>query len=410
MFRLLLWLLCIVAPFVGLVAGNKLVPEHRALWQKTFQHRFKLLGYVEEGQTLLMIDYSHTKDGFLVGLESRTGEEKFREPMSESLLGAQAYYHETSRLSRDGKYILMNATRLNDPKRYVLCYDWRAKQVKYCFSLASQTMFEKLQLAGDYLYTFTGRTLVQWNLRTPEKEPCLLPMEEKGPSSELINQISQDGQWCYFGKGLDWVVEELVPPHSQRKIPDTMWKIFDLPHGQQLRRAGNRFGMENPGLVINTYEARNGEFILTSASERYEFTGNIQPQENCLVIRGRRNETPFARMLQNRLGAKWYEYYLKLFPVSSRTTMYILDQKTTRLLGYLPAPNWVDEYFISLQAGLLSYSVNNHIHGWEIAPFARWYPTLGLAIGLMISLTLIVLWFRGKKRTVQQPTPNKTAI
>ncbi len=406
-------MICLLLPLGGFLAGIWLKPEPRPRWHMVSSDKIRILGYVEKGNTLLVLQYPLAKDATLLGLNGRTGAERFRQSLSEAQLGSKAYFHESTSLSRDGRLLLINAAIKDDSRRYVLCYDWQTGRVLHRFAVQSTTYLEKILLTGDFVFTFSGTSLVKWKISASDQPPTLLPLGHLGKPDELIDHISDDGELLYQYQRADGqcVFHGLAQsPHVLKLRSPLFSSILEMRDRNQFRVAELSVDNLTPSYLIRTYVLQGNEYVLIPEKDlRLEIDGTLYPQQDGLVIRGRITEKPWKNTVREKIGEKWFERIQWLFPSEASLSLFVFERSASKHLGTIPAPPWNESwrYCCSPEQQTLALEREGRIiESWDLSPFIPWYPTSGLLLGLLLSLSWI--FYRFSRQTKQLNPPLAT--
>ncbi len=170
--RLLFWMLVIVLPFIGLIAGIWLKPVNKPRWQCTHDNAVQILGYVDSASMLLVMEQDTFEQKSLIGYLVDTGAEVFRQTLTNDAFKMNLNHVREARLSFDGNSIFLPAERThNEDEKEILVYNWRKNEVSKRLHLPIKIPAPLIAVGQSKLVASAYSFMAIWDLSSNQLVP-----------------------------------------------------------------------------------------------------------------------------------------------------------------------------------------------------------------------------------------------
>lgn len=415
--RFLLWLLVPLLPVIGLTSGLMLTPENKPSWrhipsddQFKVDDAIKVLGHVNHGATLLVAELTlQETQPSLIGIDVSTGLEQFRYVLTNDLLPARDPHILDALLSEDGQHVfLIVKPDLYNAHRQIIMFDWNSRQVSRRFSLNTNEYITFVRQCKDHLVAKTSQGITLWKMEQPD-EPLNIPFDCSGQEFG----VTTDGSIVYGhrievprasgGTAGFWFVMSLYDVKKQLSLPFVVAEMNCVnwaPDSQSFTSIID--DSDRQSLVRRQFIRENDMFNAELEKDHVlHMQGTAVMDQRFLVIASSVKKESLRRKIDLFLGSTVSSWLDRIWPDAQ--TFSLFDRSTTRLLHKLTLP--VDH------KALANPNINCHPQGhgvalwnskgityWDLYPTSRWYPRLGLLLGVL--LATLLAW----KLVRRQPT------
>jgi hypothetical protein len=268
-----------------------LVPTAKPLWQREFGYCISVLGFVEEGKTLLVAEESREGQQVLMGIDPRTGDEQFRQPLTGEQLQAKANQIREAALSDDGQYVVFPAEELNSYDLLIMLYDWKRNEVVKRFRVATEEFVHTVALKQGILTAITNKSVMQWKLDAPESvvEVTAFSNQTNGMvsnDSSLLLKVSIDNQPGGFVTSLK--IKDLINKQvtSTRQFPTQILLIpqFDRERITTIEIVPSTMALP-PSYIVRQYQFdQERQLQPTGQDRRLGVIGWLRGNKDAVVI------------------------------------------------------------------------------------------------------------------------------
>lgn len=401
--KLLFWLFVLMLPLLWLGTGMWLVPGAKPLWQKQFEYCSKVLGYVDEGKTLLAAEVTRDGQQFLMGIDPVTGNEQFRQPLTREHLQAKANQIREAALSDDGQYVVFPAEELNSDDTQIMLYDWKHNEVVKRFRVASQEFVNTVVLKQGILTALTNKHVMQWKPDSPDNVVAVttrMPNQTGlmiSDDSSMLMQGSIDNQSGGFVTSLK--ITDLINRQvtRTRQIPSQVLLIpqFDRERISTLEIIPSPTALP-PSYIVRQYQFdQDHQLQATGRERRLDVFGWLRGSTDAVVIIESVDQQYWRWTLTKILGKATIQRIP--FLSSKACQAHVYDRATMEKLHVLRFPEAYQSYNgrpfrieLNRQHPGLAIWTERKIDYWQLQSATRFLPLLGLLTGSLFSLLLIV--------------------
>lgn len=408
MVKLVGWLLVPLLPLMWLVGGTWLMPTSNILWEHQFDSDVAIngLGFIDDGKVLLLSKIGRgptgkgidTKLRGLIGLNTHNGEQVFEKPLLQELLDVYID-SDSARLSTDGTTILLNYCLPGDSGQstfsHLLIYDWRKQEIIKRYRTPTDNYhLDKPISRGSTLAVMSKHAvyrLLLWH--GEDKDPLVLPISER----EFTFGLSEDGEMAHA------CMTETIP---------YLLVLIDVKKGGKVQTIDGvfrevRWSVDHQSFIALKYDPTTQQNVFWSyrrVKDSYVADQNCGAAvaNPCQSLANRPYITlttfglfdPWRSRLTGWLGTRGKFITDRLWPEGPLVQLH--DVQTGRLIHQfhyplqihgepfphpgIPFPHPDGQYMALCNWGIVLY--------WDLVPFSRWYPLIGLAIGILLSTLL----------------------
>lgn len=389
MLTTLRYVLIVLLPFIGWWAGNALVPKPTIEWQRTFESGIAVLGYIDDGKTVLLsIKDSDQSTRQLIGLSVNTGELLFQKEVPADV---KAKSVRGVRLAKDGKTLVLLG--ITDGNQIVL-YNWTTNTIQGQYSWPQSIhSINHAMLAGNrviaHLWTTKQEEAISyvavWDVGS-EQPPTLVMV---GEESNFL-EVSEDGRYAVINtitnKRDEVVLVDTVRGKVMQKVPGYFHAKRWSPDGQHLHAGDvttDAHVLRHFTNIENVFEEQEHSRVIP-----YRW-GNVRFDFHYLVIRSWDNSPSWRTTNQQRLP-KWLQTAVnQLWPLTPIVTVH--DPVSGALLR-----RWLfpvsDKFVIDYAPDNLDMMLHNNgkqLVCWRYAESIAWPRWAGLVTGMLLSLVLL---------------------
>lgn len=405
------WLLLVILPILGLIAGWKLQPAQKPVWTYQAEYVVKPLGYVNNNSTLLVAEVTSQGKQSLFGLEPETCVEQFRIPITRELLDASAVQIRECVLSDDERYVVFPASHYDETKskeKQVILFDWKAGKVGKRFWM--EGMIENVFLKNNTLLARDRMQIYIWKLDKPDERLCFKWQKinefdfNMNPNASIAYRSWVESSGRNKGQIINQL--QLYDIHKEEHLPEIEGYYSNLewsPDGQSFTALCSDFSNPVSNKLTVQYFVRTEygfevvpekEVYLSSGIHHYLFDQHFR------VIHSRSKFDPRRLWLKKHLGTSLGQLVDKWWPEAD--TLQLFDRKTNRLQATIRGiDNTLTlrfKYAFSLpEIHGLVIGNERYFEFWNYSPISNWYPLFGLLAGVLLSASLI--WITRRRRT-----------
>ncbi len=398
--KFLYWLLVILFPLAGLVAGMWLTPRNEPLWKYTSEEG-RLLGTADDGMTVLVLEKSTSLELSFVGIGTSTGLESYRILLSDEQLHGRNVWYYLSTMSPDGKYVVLLSKHLTDSRRQqIVLYSVQKRVVTNRFDMELDDIVFELGMSGNTIaaYCSDSKILLQDAL-DPEKKQWIpwYKGEHHGLSLdglmhyEITSMVfnSESRLHCYDVGQSQVIADVSLHCHCQ------LLNCLSNSHVEVINEDSNDF------LLVSSY-VRTGNSIQHDPSRDRKLQAphgwksalrTILPE--FLVISYSNDQHPVRTWLHS-----WnIETLSKLTETVWPTQLQIELVNRTSMKAEHRLQMHDGEFGVLPAAGMcygahgIAYQFGQHVYFWQFREWSRFIPLLGLATGCLMSLMMLVRRF-----------------
>lgn len=401
--KILFWFLVLILPLIGLVTGICFAPGHDLLWQYTSEDA-NLLGFVDEGRTVLFLEKRSSQGLDLAGIDTTSGREAYRIPLTTEHMHPQTVWLYMTTLSSDGKHVVLLSKHLTDSRRQqVVLYSVQSRSVIHRFDMEPDDVVFEIAMSGNTIaaYCSEGKILLQ-DVTDPARKQWIPWL--KGH----LHGLSLDGTMHYEISSADQQIAGHLHCYDIRQ----QLTLTEIPLHCLLLNWISATHFESMtedvhgNLLVSSYVRAGNTFRLDPAKERmikasYGWNAIFRKIMPGFILAGYTNENHPVRTwlhswnilpLSRLTEAVWPSTYR--IDLLNRTSLQVDHRLETEngALGFLSQ----HVRCCAVSHGLAS-TIGNSIGYWQFLPFSRFIPLIGLTMGCLVSMILLVRHFRKSK-------------
>ncbi len=410
MLKFLYWLLVPLLPFVGLLVGQCFKPERKPRWLNNYGSTIFVLGHVEEGQTLLVLEENINGEQSMSGIDTATGKTRFQLSLTTELLDAKHNQIRLAKLSSDGKRVVFVASQgSQESHQLIILFDWQKRQVAQHFKLSPNQYAISVSLNGTLLGVCGSSNLTLWNTDSPDA-PNTIPWV----SSPYPLQLSDDGLMVSQGH-----LESLGKSFESQLVLFDLKRSRKLPaiHGQLFNVIWAADAQSFTAIGYDAIRESNVRRVFIRSNDDFKevleqdvvlgLQGNVIADQHFSIIASTEKNNLWRIKIAKALGTSFSPILDRLWPDGQ--TLHLFDRSTASPVQQLKLPLGV-KAFSSLKinshprATGVALSDARWITYWDFEPALAWQPVIGLFIGLMLAIA--VAWRLLRQRpNLKQPSP-----
>jgi hypothetical protein len=411
--KVLFWMCVLLLPVVGLFGAMWLVPAAKPLWHRSLASPCKVLGMVEDGRTLLVVQTNKSGELLVIGLDTANGKERFTQVLTYQKLQARPSagdgnnYLPEPVLSDDGKLIALPAAIDTNYDHVIVLYDWQTEKVVQRIELPTGRSVYHLSLnQGRLLGLGVGR-LVDWKMNEPISSIDFKMLNTK---IHRLEGISRDGNIVY---GVSSVPEgaptttalrfyNIAEQRALPDIPGLMYKrkVLDIPTSETVLVL-DILPVLPFSHTVQTYRLQGDEYVHVAELD-YPLKANgfaILEKDYVAISELRRFNHSRQRAIE-WLGLTIATYFDWVWP---QHNVHIYDRKTMKYLLTHSADNLstrsTPQHFLLVpEHSALVLTYQEFMDYWQINPITRYLPLLGLLTGSLLSLLLVIRRYRRARK------------
>lgn len=411
MFKFLRWLLLPLLPLLGLFIGIWLMPERKARWEVAFATQVETLGFIDRGDTLLLIETKEdtakqtiTANG-LIGVNAQTGEGRFYTLLSDELLKKGLPFHNSSLVTGDEGILFCHRVEVEPVEETydeLFVYDWKSRKIKKQYRSNCRNgaiAFNKPVMKGTTLAALGGgehiNNLVLWS--GDEETPVVLPL-----SKAIFDfGLSPDGSIVHVCAAYAKSYQLILIDAKQKKQIQTIEGHFrevrwarDLQSFQAVE-----YDPTQRVHFIQRYQQVEKQYKPDPASKI------VIAQAEDIISRGKTHLTmisashsdPLRRKIVSWLGDSSKFIVDRLWPEGN--VLQLHDEQTGRLKDQLILPHTErGNPFVHPKGHSVAMCDTHTVSLWEFRSATRWYPVYGFLAGLLCAFVLVWRQFRQSRR------------
>lgn len=410
------WLLVLLLPLVGLAVGLWVMPEAKPRWTVQIDEKSKCLGIVtNNNQSFLLFVQGLFQDGkvpAIHGIDLTTGETSIKRAEDENDLSELAHIPGTTLALRHKTIGVHPAFRL---------YDWEKNlDVHQGFLPAFHPYLESLTFHGHTLAAAVGEprsTAEFWHFDEYKPTESVAISFPRGYRFDI--QMSADEGWAIVRyldhspvagssasimhiKLVDVLQGKIVQDLSSNNINAARWHPVDNSFlALQEDDTAQQLFWQRYNLVDNSFTP-SGPRVLLNKSSRL-----LSPGPSPFIVLASSNfYDPLRYQLSKLFGQQGRTILNRYWPLT--TTIELYQAGNGEMLQSLTVPH-ADIRFVDIKAAYpdpngqgVVLNCLQHYSYWEFNSATRWYPRLGLALG--IALAILLAWLNIRRIREVQPT------
>lgn len=404
--RVLFWICVLVLPLAGLFGGMWLVPAAKPLWQKEFEYCINVLGFVDEGKSLLVVEVSREGQQVLIGFDPETGNEQFRQPLTREHLQAKANQIREAALSDDGQYVVFPAEMLNSHESQIMLYDWKRNEVATRFRTATEDFVDMVVLKQGILTACTNKHVMQWKADSPEtvvEVTTRLPNQTGGilsDDSSVLVQASINNQSGPSVTNLK-IIDLINKQHIVRQLSTPLIWIHRTDREAIATIEMNPATSTSPAsYVVRRYQFDEDRQLQPTKHERpLGVVGWLRASNDAVVIVESVNMQYWRWALTKLLGTAICQRIP--FFSSNACQVHVYDRATMVKLHVLTLSEAYQNYTgkpfrvqLNRHNPGLAFWTERKIDYWQLQSLSRFLPLFGLLSGSLFSLVLLICRYR----------------
>lgn len=395
MLRFLLWLVVLLTPPTGLIAGFVLMPPPLPRWNfdSPTGKKISCLGYLADGRTILLKEWPGDAFGgsasvypeAVLGVDLQSGKQIFRLTGPGDFTGTRM---DRINFSSDRTHLAFMRNVLSDPNNpsyEIAFYDCIAHRItRKVKSWARDGDPSSQILAGSTAVANGGGTkLLVW--KDQSEWPTRFDL------GYIANpELSSDGKFIIIRKlGSDARLElfDVASLEKVLSIPGYFEAVlWSADHRGFLAIENLKFVK----IVAKRFEKQeDNTFAMVPGSELIlKSVGWLRNDNPFLTVKCHRGRDAWGANLLNWTGDRLKFLIDRLWPVESAVQIH--DGHTGRLLHRMNIPKEGEFGTPSTHPSGLSVAVwdSKTLSLWEVYPATRWYPRIGFMAGILLSVLL----------------------
>lgn len=408
------WLLVLLLPGLGLLAGLLLLPTVKPCWERRLEQDAKCAGIVTiEGQPQLIINGGRTFSGLLaffeiISLDLDTGNILFTRKMEDDGQSKMELLPGTTHALYQDKYHRHSRVTVRDWLQNVVVHEGvlpGGVELVRSLSYQDQVLMADMNLGAKN----TGLAIWRFDQELPA-EPAQITLPEMGPCDI---RLSTDGNWAVVRyspvvrdgrftkpKHID-IVDTRLGKVVQR-LPDEIKSISWVPAHDSfvaLQQSDNSMTKywQRYDRLDSQYVPVGPQLLVTSPGEI--LSPSVSPY---IVVETKDNYDPLRRKLKELLGK--YGNFIADRYCPEATVLELYQANSGELLQSISIPNYslfsadttsAGISFLDKQSiyptpngrGIILQS-GQHFTCWQFDPYRPWYPRMGFAFGLTFAILL----------------------
>jgi len=408
MFKFLRWLLVPLFPIAGLIIGISLMPERKPLWRTKFDHEITPLGFAEHERYFLVAESKDNIIKSLIAMNILTGKVEHHVGLPAELTQVKKLEFRQAELYDDSHHVFLIPNNLGWVMNEMIVFDWLNQIVveKYQSNFKNGAL-NNPTIRGTALATLgNSNKLIIWNILENVPVAVIAFASDRCQCNFGLNETGSLAHVMVEEKGNNRLL--LIDVKKQaivQTIPGTFQEVHWATDGRSFQAI--ELDLQRSSLFARKFVLGNNGYSPTTTSPCYFGFISEPPFLNrpFITLSHRNYSDPLRLKLMATLGTRFQFLLERLWPVGQVTQL--LDKQTGRLLhqfvnteqgsfNYWPFPN---------QSGTsLVLSSGNTVVYWDIYPFSRHYPIIGLVVGLITSTWLAWRLLRNRPNP-KQPSP-----
>lgn len=406
--KLLTWLCVLLLPLLGLGGGIWLTPDTKPLWEKQFEYCINVLGFVDEGKTLLAAESCLDGKQFFFRMDVETGKERFRYPLIWQNLQASEVRITEAVLSDDGQHVVFPARELDSLFKQLVVYDWKDRKVARWLRTPTRDEIAKVQLKHGILTAITSKQCLQWkNWKTDSNYT-----QTDYQNGSYLTVISHDSQMAISAVPLQSrnntttksftmlnITEFAGPKTHEKMLHDIIvTRLLDIStEGMTLVDMNINMFTVYPFYTLRKYQFdRNWNPVQVGSNVDLNMNGPFTVGDGLIVFL--ETDSYWRWKLNGWMGDKLSKALRLNTP---RKMLSVHDRTSLKRILHLALPaesvhhragQWNVKSNVG-QSGMALWSAHR-IEYWQLNSFTRYFPILGLFLGSMLSLLLMARRYR----------------
>lgn len=394
--KTLFWLLVMIFPFVGLVASMCLTPRHAPLWTYS-SNNANLLGIVEDGKTVLLLEDGTNSGLNLVGIANSSGQESYRIPLIAEQLHSRNVWLNLTAMSSDGKHVVFLRKHVSDSRRkQLILYSVQNRSVINQFDMEPDDVVFEMEMSGNTIAAYCSDSKILLLDATDPAKKQWIPwhkgeLHSLSPDGTMHYELSRANAeagsqlHCYDIRQQQTLVE--LPVHC------LLMNWLSNAHFETMNEDANGL------LLINNYVRTGNSFQPDPDKERtikalFGWKATFRKMLPEFLIAVYTNEQhPMRTWLHSwnngplsKLTETIWPTQLKLELVN-RTSLNVEHRLVVDdgEFGFMIRPT-----NICCNPRGIAYAIGDHICYWQFNPLSRYIPLIGLTAGCLVSLAMLV--------------------
>jgi len=422
------WMLVPALPVVGLLLGLWLKPAMKPRWERTLDSTNMCAGMLVDGKEACLLTYGrvHFENNIqthqlVTGLSLANGEELFTRKIPARSF-SQAYMVPGTTLAVCSTY---------DSPDCISIYRWKAEQEVYRLkSGVPIPLVLSATIENDVLAVVVsgGETndIYFWQLGTNQQPICI--QVNKVNLKEPAIQMSSNGAWV-INRYTDIVTKMAdpgLPGYSENHV-----EVIDTKLGKKVQTLSGDIGYvywlpnEDAFMALHhateqhwqKYVRKNDSFVPSGSAIFTPRMGYVMLQSPgpSIVLVSSNEFDPLRNKVKSYLGKSGEELLKTIWKQAMLLDVY--RGSNGELVESLAIPDFgplnVFDFYNGGKAiyldpnghGLIVQELH-HVAYWEFSPASRWYPWIGLCLGVILSI-LVARWNLRRETPAQSLSPKE---
>lgn len=399
----------LLLPVIGLVGGMWLVPAAKPLWHRSLASPCKVLGIVEDGRTLLIVQTNKSGELLLIGLDAANGKERFTQVLTyQKLQSRPSAGYGNNRLpepvlSNDGKLIALPASIDNTYDHVIVLYDWQAEKVVQRIELPTGRSVYQLSLCQGRLHGLGVGILADFELAEPQSS---LVTKKLGSEQFRADGINQDASIVYWftlnpAGGPTSTTLHFYDIAKQQALPvitipaKCRMNVLDVPTPDTVLVLNTKTALPI-NHTVQTYRLQGDQYVhapeMDHALQANGFT--VWEKDYAAISELRRFNRSRTRFFEyfgpsitTFFDGVWAQHNLHFY--DRKTMKHLLTHSADSLTNYTP-----QNFLLVPEHSALVLTYHDFLNYWHINSISRYLPLLGLLLGSLLSLLLIIRRYR----------------
>ncbi len=409
--KVLFWMCVLLLPVIGLFGGMGLVPAAKPLWHRSLASPCKVLGMVEDGRTLLIVQTNKSGELLLIGLDTANGNERFTQVLTFQKLKARASanawqdYLPELVLSDDGKLIALPAAIDQSYDHVIVLYDWQAEKVVHRIEMPNGKRVPQLSLDRGQLSGFGIGFLLDWKLDEPLGSLEIKMLDDENMRADGICRDANIVYGRSYSSLAGSKILRFYDISKQRNLPAipvpmrSYIEVLDI-HRESVFVLNTR-PAKPVSHTLQTFRLQGDQYVHALEMDQ-TLPANGFPvweKDYVAISEVRRFNHSRLRFIE-WFGIQMLPYMNWLWPEHN---LHIYDRKTmkhvlTHSAVSLSTSSTPRQFLLVPERSALVLTYNDVLECWQINSFTRYLPLLGLLIGSLFSLLLIVCRYRRARK------------
>jgi hypothetical protein len=396
MIKFFAWLLIPMLPIIGLIGGIWLMPEAKPRWKTRFDHEVTSLGYAEQGRFFLVAESGNDIIKSLIAVNIETGKVEQRAKTPDDLEPDRKTQYRQVRLCDDSHLVFLIPDRYSipDPRNgddeSLVVFDWLNQRIvqRYQASSSEHGALNRPILKGTTVVAHGGRgntlNFVIWNVAgkdpvqviscAPKYSSYEIGLSETGLLANVMIKEPDNNRLLLIDIKKQAIVQTI--PGTFQEVhwaPDDRSFITIELDQKQTHLVGRKYILGEKGFAAEPQDTLPLDF-------------NSDPpflDRPFITFSHRTVDNAWRKKLATILGPRFQFLLDRVWPAGQIIQLH--DKQDGRLLHRFvntEPDSWIKWPFPNQSGTGLIFTDGKSVAYWDIYPMCRWYPAVGLVIGI----------------------------